>query len=313
MSRPRSGPSSRRRRSRLSTAGILMLVLALVGGAAWVGMRALRGTAEAIGSSVGDLGSPFGTDRGTPREPLSESLGPTRPELDYSGFDPADVISDDDFFDASSMDQDQVAAFIAQWNAGCEPGPDGTVCLADYTESTPTYPADQYCPGGFAGTRDDTAASIIAKVAQGCGISPKVLLVMMQKEQGLITASGSSLGPSRYRTAMGFACPDGGECDPDYFGFTRQVWFAARQFRVYEVESATFPIQPGATVDIAYNPDPGCGSAPVAIANQATADLYNYTPYQPNPAALTDGGDECSAWGTLNFYAYWRAWFGNGS
>ena len=90
------------------------------------------------------------------------------------------------------------------------------------------------------------------------------------------------------------------------------MWFAARQFRVYEVEAATFQIRAGQTVDMAYHPEATCGAAPVTIANQATADLYNYTPYQPDEAALTGAGDECSAWGNLNFYAYWKAWFGAG-
>ncbi|MCI1642289.1 MAG: hemagglutinin [Actinomyces sp.] len=302
---------TRRRRSRLRTAAVLVVVLAAVAGAAYAGLKAVRGTVDAIGSSVGDsLGNALGSDRGTSREPLSETLGPTTPELSYDGFDPSDIIADDLFFDADAMSEQDVADFIAQWNDGCVTGSDGTPCLADYEESTPTYQPDQYCAGGFTGSGGDTAASIITKAAQGCGISPKVLLVMMQKEQGLLTASGADLGESRYRTAMGFACPDNGACDPDYFGFTRQVWFAARQFRVYEADAETFNIRAGQSADILYNPTASCGSATVEVANQATADLYNYTPYQPNEAALAGSGDDCSAWGNLNFYAYWKAWFG---
>jgi hypothetical protein len=51
----------------------------------------------------------------------------------------------------------------------------------------------------------------------------------------------------------------------------------------------------------------------VLIQNQATAGLYNYTPYQPNAAALAAGygtGDSCSAYGNRNFWLYFRDWFG---
>jgi uncharacterized protein with LGFP repeats len=52
----------------------------------------------------------------------------------------------------------------------------------------------------------------------------------------------------------------------------------------------------------------------VFIYNQATAGLYNYTPYQPNAAALRAGygsGDDCSAYGNRNFYSYFTDWFGS--
>ena len=50
------------------------------------------------------------------------------------------------------------------------------------------------------------------------------------------------------------------------------------------------------------------------IQNQATANLYYYTPYQPNAAALRAGygeGDGCSAYGNRNFYQYFTDWFGS--
>lgn len=50
------------------------------------------------------------------------------------------------------------------------------------------------------------------------------------------------------------------------------------------------------------------------IRNQATASLYNYTPYQPNAAALAAGygtGDACSSYGNRNFWNYFSDWFGN--
>jgi hypothetical protein len=49
------------------------------------------------------------------------------------------------------------------------------------------------------------------------------------------------------------------------------------------------------------------------VQNQATANLYNYTPYQPNPATIAapEAGDACSAFGNLNFWRLWHRWFGD--
>lgn len=244
------------------------------------------------------------------RPTSATASGPELPTLDFSGFAAGDIISDAKFFDEGALSEDEIRDFISTHNAGCLAGNDGTPCLADYTESTPTYSGDEYCSGGFTGDTNDDAAAIIEKAAQGCGISPKVLLVMLQKEQGLITASGSGLTSSRYLRAMGYACPDTSSCNTDYAGFARQVYFAARQFRVYEDEPKTYLVQPG-MADVLFNPDRSCGSATIAVANQATANLYDYTPYQPNAAALAGGGDDCSSWGNLNFYGYYTAWFGS--
>jgi len=51
----------------------------------------------------------------------------------------------------------------------------------------------------------------------------------------------------------------------------------------------------------------------VNVQNYATAALYNYTPYQPNAAALGNlygTGDGCSSYGNRNFWVYYNDWFG---
>lgn len=235
--------------------------------------------------------------------------GPVTPPLDFSGFDPSNIISDEEFFNDRALTQDQITAFITQWNDGCRPSPDGTPCLSSYREDTADIPADEYCDG-FAGQAGDTPASIISKTALSCGINPEVLLVMLQKEQGLITASGVKLVPSRYASAMGYACPDRQACDPQYAGFATQVFHAARQFRIYEGAPGMYDVIPGQVNTIRFHPDEACGGSDVMVENQATANLYNYTPYQPNDAALAGHpGDQCSSWGNANFYAYYHAWF----
>ncbi len=233
---------------------------------------------------------------------------PFTPPLSFDGFNPSRIIEDEQFFDADAYSLDQISAFIAKWNKGCRTGRDDTVCLAEYVEQTPSFEPDQYCEGGFQGETNDTAANIIWKAAQGCGINPQVLLTTLQKEQGLITASGYRLNESRYAIAMGYACPDHANCDPQYFGFATQVYYAARQFRVYEQNPDQYMVDADRTDFIPYAPG-DCGGSEVFVENQATANLYNYTPYQPNEAALAGSEGPCSSFGNLNFYAYFNAWF----
>lgn len=234
---------------------------------------------------------------------------PARPQLDMRGFNVGNLISDEEFFNAQAMNEEEIADFITTWNAGCHTGPDGTACLSDYRENTPTWPADQYCPRSFDGQPAMAASSIIYQVAQACEINPAVLLTTLQKEQGLITASGTTLTASRYQSAMGYACPDGNNCDPKWQGFTRQIYGAAHQFQRYRLEPEEYAIKAGQLNDIAYNVAKECGTAPVYVENQATAGLYNYTPYQPTPATVNGQNEPCSTWGNRNFYGLYQAWF----
>lgn len=238
-------------------------------------------------------------------EPLEPE--PVTPTLDFTGFDPGNIISDDVFYHSEAMNQEQVAAFIAEVNHGCRTGE--APCLADYREDSLTFPANDYC-FEFTGQSNDSAAAIIDRAAKSCGVNPQVLLVMLQKEQGLLTASSYNLTPGRYDIAMGYGCPDTANCDPQFFGFSNQVYHAALQLRRYANEPGLYSFQPQMDNSISYHPDPACGEGTVWIENYATAGLYNYTPYQPDEAALAGTPGPCSSVGNLNFYAYFRAWFG---
>lgn len=224
------------------------------------------------------------------------------------GWNPGNIMSDAVFYNGGTMSAAQVQSFLNSKVSSCQ---SGHVCLKDYRQSTPTRTADRYCPSTYTGAGNESAATIIAKVGQACGINPQVLIVMLQKEQGLVTHTWPS--DWRYTIAMGMACPDTAPCDERYYGFFNQVYGAARQLKVYGLSSG-FRHNAGQTVDLLYNPNPACGSSRVYIENKATAALYNYTPYQPNQAALNAGygeGDACSAYGNRNFYNYFTDWFGS--
>jgi hypothetical protein len=172
--------------------------------------------------------------------------------------------------------------------------------------------------GGAAPIGSVSAAQIIYNAAQTYGINPQALLVTLQKENGLITDDWPY--PWQYLTATGFACPDGGECDPAYYGFTNQVNQLARHFRnFYDLNPSWYiPYRPGSNY-IKWAPFDRtnyldtCGGSNVNIQNRATAALYSYTPYQPNAAALNNlygTGDSCSSYGNRNFWRDFNNWFG---
>ncbi len=238
---------------------------------------------------------------------------PPAAAADLSRFDPGLIITDRSFTDSRAMDAGQIQSFLDARAASCVAGRDGTPCLRTARFDTATRAADDRCRGGYQGASGESAAQIIAKVAVACSISPRVILVTLQKEQGLVTASGTSLTASRYRSAMGFGCPDTAACDSRYYGFFNQVYQAAWQFQNYALNPTRYAHRAGATAQVRFHPDATCGSSPVRIANQATASLYNYTPYQPNAAALAAGygtGDACSSYGNRNFWSYYTDWFG---
>ncbi|WP_347057883.1 hypothetical protein ABC795_14450 [Blastococcus sp. HT6-30] len=241
-----------------------------------------------------------------------------RESADLALFDPGNIITDGVFYDTSTMNVERIQRFLQDKGRNCS----GSNCLKNFRQDTWTRSADTRC-GAYQGATQETAAQIIWKVAQACGINPQALLVTLQKEQGLITSSGPSDG--KLRIAMGYGCPDTAACDTQYYGFYNQVYSAARQFKHYRANPGRYSYRAGLTNSIGYQVAPGdparfnyqdrdCGRASVYIQNQATAGLYNYTPYTPNRAALSAGygtGDVCSAYGNRNFYNYFTDWFGS--
>lgn len=225
-----------------------------------------------------------------------------------SDFDPGYIISDDLFFNGTAMTANEIQNFLELKVPHCT---NGYTCLKDFTQTTKSISGDSYCKG-YAGAANETAAKIMAKVAVSCNISPKVLLVLLQKEQGLVT----HVWPSdwRYDKATGYACPDTASCNSAYQGFFKQVYYAARQYQVYAGNPTRYNYRSGRNNNILFHPKSSCGSSPVYIVNQATAGLYNYTPYQPNSAALANlygTGNSCSSYGNRNFWRLWTDWFGS--
>lgn len=184
-------------------------------------------------------------------------------------------------------------------------------CLKDYRVDTPVRQAENgLCTGLGAGNK--SAAQIIYEVGVSCGVNPKVLIVLLQKEQSLVTDDWP--WSIQYQKATGYACPDTAPCNELYLGFFNQVYMAARQYKRYARDSNLYNHRPGVTSNVRYNANTACGASSVGLQNYATAGLYNYTPYQPNQAALSNLnglGDGCSSYGNRNFWKLYNEWFGS--
>lgn len=224
-------------------------------------------------------------------------------------FDPGNLVSDAVFFDGGAMSSASVQDFLLSQVPNCS---SSYACLTTFKQNTPNMAASVGRCDAYDGRPAESAADIITRVGQLCGISQKAMLVLLQKEQGLVTSASPT--QVRFDHATGFGCPDTAACDSTVAGFFYQIYFAAKQFKTYATYPLSFNYRAGQDNSILFNPNSACGASTVFVVNQATAGLYNYTPYQPNAAAMANLygiGDACSAYGNRNFFRIFSDWFGS--
>ena len=238
------------------------------------------------------------------------------------GFKAGNIIDDAVFTNKSSMTVSQIQSFLNSKVPSCDTkgeklsefgGPDlngdGKVQRWEWGKS-------RYNQTTFPCLRDyrennKSSAQIIYDVSQKYSINPQVLIVLLQKEQALVTDTWPLT--IQFKTATGYGCPDTAPCDTQYYGLTNQLDWAAKMFRAILNNTPTWytPYVLGNNY-IQYSPNSSCGGSTVNIQNRSTQALYNYTPYQPNAAALKAewGTAPCGAYGNRNFYSYFKSWFG---
>lgn len=184
-----------------------------------------------------------------------------------SDFNPNNIITDFEYTDYDSMNLDEIQYFLEQ--------------KGSYLAMYKTEDVDG---------KIKNAAEIIYRSANDYKISPKFILVLLQKEQSLIETAS----PSQYQLdwATGFArCDDAVLCSPEnvaeYQGFAKQVDRAVWRQRYY-IENAykDWLKSANSTYDI-----DGYKITPI---NQATANLYSYTPHYH---------------GNYNFWVIWNRYF----
>ena len=255
--------------------------------------------------------------------------------VEGSDFPFGNIIDDATFTDSSTMTVPEIQSFLeskvtggqcdryrATYNDNYNPP---WTCLFEFQQN-PTTGANNYGLFDDNGTPNDTsddtpqsisggktAAEIIWQAGQDHQINPQVLIVLLQKEQGLVTDNWP--WTVQYSKATGYLCPDTAPCDSAQADFYKQVDGAAKLFRFYLDNLDLYWYQIGQN-DILYNPNHSCGRKSINIENAATVALYLYTPYTPNQAALDNlygTGDSCSAYGNRNFWRYFNDWFGSTS
>jgi LysM repeat protein len=234
---------------------------------------------------------------------------------DASRFDPGLIISDSVFYDFGTMTVAEIQRFLESKVPVCRANDGGPTCLRDYISDQLEKPGEDGKCAPMPAMPNIRASQIIYNIARACGINPKVLLVTLQKEQGLIQASNPTA--YMYRAAMGYGCPDSdpGICGKVWTGLFNQLYKGAGQLQWYGDPRGSFTyLKVGRTANIRYNPNERCGTKPVLIKSIATTALYYYTPYTPNDAALKNlygTGDSCSAYGNRNFWRFFSDWFGS--
>ncbi|MDZ7786325.1 MAG: NBR1-Ig-like domain-containing protein [Candidatus Saccharibacteria bacterium] len=251
--------------------------------------------------------------------------------LSGSQFNPERIMDDSVFFRAGDLTASQIQRFLnskvpvcdtnhAYSGSSNDSGPPYT-CLKDYKINTPSKPAESELCKAISSKSKQSAAQIIHDVSKACGVSTRVLLVLLQKEQSLITDTWP--WDIQYTKATGYGCPDSNlstsvdsnqnGCYDQYEGFFNQVYYAGRVYKYYDkVNGPNYRV--GFVNYVQYHPNTGCGGTDLFLRSQATAGLYNYTPYQPNAAALNNlygTGDDCSAYGNRNFWRMYNDWFGS--
>ena len=186
-----------------------------------------------------------------------------------TGFNAGRIMDDAIFIKKSSMSATQIQNFLnakmpncdtngtktSEWGGGTRAqygkahgNPAPFVCLKNYKEN-PTVTGNSAnnwwkngrtnLPGSTLKTSGaKTAAQIIYQAAQDYSINPQVLIVLLQKEQGLVTNDWPWI--YQYRSATGYGCPDNAACATEYYGLYNQVRWAARMFRAILNQSDTW-------------------------------------------------------------------------
>jgi hypothetical protein len=237
------------------------------------------------------------------------------------------ILDDGVLLDARSMNPGQVQSFLA--SRGGQIAGKSFVMNCD---AAGQQAKQMYQSIGAPCGHTTSAANIIYYSAQVYGISPKVIMATMQKEQSLITATNPT--DRQYSQAMGYACPTSGNCS-DSSNFFWQIdngtwvlryhferargnmnwwnpsstWTCGTEKNLYKPN-----LYPGQNVRF-YDTN-GTHYTTVYIQNSATSSFYCYTPHAyNNPQGLygrsSYGITGLYYSGSYNFVTFFEAWFGS--
>ncbi len=216
------------------------------------------------------------------------------------GFDPNSIISDVEMLAWNSLSLSEIQNFLSQKNSYLATYQTMNAYGSLKTAAEIIYEAaalNYDCKDANL-SEETTEIERQAKCKRITTISPKFLIVLIQKESSLIEDSNPS--QQRLDYATGYGCFDGQACNPRWQGFGRQINSAALQFLAYMQYPSRYPYKAGQLYT--FNNSRGTISTDpllVAPANQATASLYNYTPHVFN--------------GNYNVWRLYKRYFPEGS
>ena len=164
-----------------------------------------------------------------------------------------------------------------------------------------------------------TAAELIWDASIQSGLNPQVIIVTLNKEQGLITSANDYDSVKLQKAldrAMGFDCPDAAGCGNLFPGFYYQLFgnydstnnrylgaakslmksFTTTGGRGPSVDGATSRVGQTITLDNTMGGYENIlPNQSITLSNNATAALYRYTPHVFN--------------GNYNFWKFFQGWF----
>ncbi len=205
------------------------------------------------------------------------------------------LVGDGDFTDINAMSVETIQSFLNSQGG--------------YLANAPTDQLGDRAAGRRAaqiifdaahgvGEASGTLKGIVVNTSTGT-VSPRALLVTLQKEQSLVTRT--DYAQNALDKAMGYGCPDSGGCEAKYRGFTNQVEWAAWQLRYnWEAagrDAAWWSANYSTHYYQGYSRSHNWGETyyVVTYKNKATASLYRYTPHVGN--------------GNYNFWRLMIDWF----
>ncbi len=236
------------------------------------------------------------------------------------------ILDDGVLLDARSMNAGQVQSFLG--------GRGGQIANKSFVmncDAAGQQAKQIYQSMGAPCGHTTSAANIIYYSAQVYGISPKVIMATMQKEQSLITATNPT--DRQYSQAMGYACPTSGNCS-DSSNFFWQIdngawvlryhferargnmnWWSPSSTWTCGTEKNLYKpnLYPGQNVR--FYDTSGTHYATIYIQNSATSSFYCYTPHAyNNPQGLYGrapyGTTGLYYSGSYNFVTFFDAWWG---
>lgn len=165
--------------------------------------------------------------------------------VDARTFNPSQILDDDEMFGENALSKTAIQRFLERENS----------VLARFS---------QVVDGGAK-----KASEIVWEIGQKHDVNSKFLLATLEKEQGLLHVSQAT--EKALDWATGYSC-FGGSCNEKHRGFYNQVEATAETQDIYRQRSSQFGFRVGVTTK-------SFDGLEVTPQNQATANLYIYTPY----------------------------------